>query len=154
MEALLAGFGLHDAALAAVRMGVGTFFAITGWYKITNPVWHKGLEETLRSLHIPFVRFNVWWVPCVECFAGLACVVGLLSPLAAAGLLTIMIVAMCTDGPRKVRELGPNGKVEVLDDWLYIPETLYAIMLLVVIFAGPGRYSLDHYLLMYLRGVL
>jgi hypothetical protein len=30
-----------------------------------------------------------------------------------------------------------------IDDWLYLPETLYGFMLIVVISAGAGPYSLD-----------
>ena len=29
------------------------------------------------------------------------------------------------------------------DDWLYLPETLYAFMLIIVVSAGAGPYSLD-----------
>ena len=30
-----------------------------------------------------------------------------------------------------------------IDDWLYLPETLYAVMLVIVVSAGAGPYSLD-----------
>jgi hypothetical protein len=30
-----------------------------------------------------------------------------------------------------------------IDDWLYLPETLYALMLIIVLSAGGGPYSLD-----------
>jgi hypothetical protein len=30
-----------------------------------------------------------------------------------------------------------------IDDWLYLPETLYAFMLIIVVSAGAGPYSLD-----------
>ena len=30
-----------------------------------------------------------------------------------------------------------------IDDWLYLPETLYAFMLIIIISAGAGPYSLD-----------
>jgi hypothetical protein len=30
-----------------------------------------------------------------------------------------------------------------IDDWLYLPEILYAFMLIIVVSAGAGPYSLD-----------
>ena len=30
-----------------------------------------------------------------------------------------------------------------IDDWLYLPEVLYAFMLIMVVSAGAGPYSLD-----------
>jgi hypothetical protein len=37
----------------------------------------------------------------------------------------------------------PIDGTDRIDDWLYLPETLYAFMLLIVISAGAGPYSLD-----------
>ena len=39
--------------------------------------------------------------------------------------------------------LSGYHKLFNFDDWLYLPETLYAVMLIVVISAGAGPYSLD-----------
>jgi uncharacterized membrane protein YphA (DoxX/SURF4 family) len=37
----------------------------------------------------------------------------------------------------------PIDESDRIDDWLYLPETLYAFMLLIVVSAGAGPYSLD-----------
>ena len=37
----------------------------------------------------------------------------------------------------------PIDEADRIDDWLYLPETLYAFMLIMVISAGAGPYSLD-----------
>ena len=50
---------------------------------------------------------------------------GLLAPLAALGLLVII------------------DESDRIDDWLYLPETLYAFMLIIVISAGAGPYNID-----------
>jgi hypothetical protein len=34
-------------------------------------------------------------------------------------------------------------RADRIDDWLYLPETLYALMLIIVVSAGAGPYSLD-----------
>jgi hypothetical protein len=33
--------------------------------------------------------------------------------------------------------------IDILDDWLYLPEILYAFMLIMIVSAGAGPYSLD-----------
>ena len=43
---------------------------------------------------------NQWWVPTVEFTAGAAVVIGLLAPLAALGLLVVILVAIVTSGPQ------------------------------------------------------
>ena len=37
----------------------------------------------------------------------------------------------------------PIDKADRIDDWLYVPETLYVFMLILVVSAGAGPYSLD-----------
>jgi hypothetical protein len=37
----------------------------------------------------------------------------------------------------------PIDEADWIDDWLYLPETLYAFMLIIVISAGAGPYSFD-----------
>jgi hypothetical protein len=36
----------------------------------------------------------------------------------------------------------PIDQADHIDDWLYLPETLYAFMLIIVV-SGAGPYSLD-----------
>jgi uncharacterized membrane protein YphA (DoxX/SURF4 family) len=82
-------------------------------------------------------------VPTVEFSAGGAVLIGLLAPLAALGLLVIILVAIATTGQQRIKLYKPINEADRIDDWLYLPETLYAFMLLVVISAGAGPYSLD-----------
>jgi uncharacterized membrane protein YphA (DoxX/SURF4 family) len=82
-------------------------------------------------------------VPTIEFTAGGAVLVGLLAPLAALGLLVIILVAMATSGQQRIKAYKPIDEADRIDDWLYLPETLYAFMLIMVISAGAGPYSLD-----------
>jgi putative oxidoreductase len=152
---LHSGLGRPDMALLVMRATVGSFFAISGLHKLFVPEYHKSIADTMVALHIPFPRFNAWWVPGVEFFGGAALMLGLLTVPAALGLFVICIVACTTDGPRRVREMeagtrGLHDASEVLDDILYLPEVLYGVILLTFVLAGGGRYSLDHMLLSYL----
>jgi hypothetical protein len=74
--------------------------------------------------------------------AGCAVVIGFLAPLAALGLLVIVLVAIATSGPQRINLYKPIDEAERIDDWLYLPELLYAVMLLMVFSAGAGPYSL------------
>jgi uncharacterized membrane protein YphA (DoxX/SURF4 family) len=99
--------------------------------------------DELRSLHVPAVGINQWWVPLVEFSAGGAVVIGLVAPLAALGLLVIILIASATSGRDRIKAYKPIDEDDRIDDWLYLPETLYAFMLIIVISAGAGPYSLD-----------
>jgi uncharacterized membrane protein YphA (DoxX/SURF4 family) len=39
--------------------------------------------------------------------------------------------------------MGSIDAADRIDDWLYMPETLYVFMLIVVVSIGAGPYSLD-----------
>jgi hypothetical protein len=46
-------------------------------------------------------------------------------------------------GRQRIRSYKPIDAADRIDDWLYLPETLYGFMLLVVVSAGAGPYSVD-----------
>jgi hypothetical protein len=68
---------------------------------------------------------------------------GSLAPLAALGLLVIILVAIATSGRQRIKLYKPIDEADRIDDWLYLPETLYAFMLIIIVSAGAGPYSLD-----------
>ena len=140
---LFNGVGWTDIALTLNRVAVGMLFMFSGYHKLFNTGRHRVFANELRSLHVPAVGINQWWVPLVEFSAGVAVVIGLVAPLAAFGLLVIILVAIATTGRERIRAYKPIDKADRIDDWLYLPETLYAFMLIMVISAGAGPYSLD-----------
>lgn len=146
LEALFLGLGAPDAALFVNRIAVGVFFAISGYHKLFNSKRHASIAAVMREDKVPAPGFNEWFVPVVEFSAGCALVVGLVSALAASGLLVICVVACIADGLKRIESWGPLDKADYLDDVLYLPEVLYALMLFVVICAGPGP-GLDRYVL-------
>jgi len=131
IDILFNGVGWTDIALTLNRIAVGAFFMLSGYHKLFNAERHRTVVDELKALGVPAVGFNQWWVPLVEFTAGGGVLIGLLAPLAALGLLVIILVAMATSGRQRI------------DDWLYLPETLYAFMLIIVVSAGAGPYSLD-----------
>lgn len=143
MDLLFFGIGWSDIALTLNRVAVGAFFMLSGYHKLFNAERHRTVVDELKALGVHAVGFNQWWVPLVEFSAGGAVLVGLWAPLAALGLLVIIVVAAATSGRQRINLYKPIDEGDRIDDWLYLPETLYAFMLIVVVSAGAGPYSLD-----------
>jgi putative oxidoreductase len=143
IDILFHGVGWTDIAITLNRIAVGMFFMFSGYHKLFNPERHRVFADELKELGVHAVGFNQWWVPTIEFTAGSAVVIGFLAPLAALGLLVITLVAIATSGPARIRTYKPIDKADRIDDWLYLPEILYAVMLIMVVSAGAGPYSLD-----------
>jgi putative oxidoreductase len=126
--------------VTAARVLIGIFFCISGGTKLFVPSQFRVLEQTMVQIHVPFTHATALFVATVEfaCGAGLA--LGLLTPLCAAMLLGDMIVAIATDRIHSIQSIGFLAR---LDDFLYLPEVLYTLILFWLIFSGPGRYSVD-----------
>src|SRR5580698_3955191 len=140
---LFNGVGWIDLAITLNRIAVGAFFMLSGYHKLFNAERHRSFVDELKSLGVHAVGFNQWWVPSVEFSAGAAVLVGFLAPLAALGLLVIILVAIATSGRQRIKLYKPIDEADRIDDWLYLPETLYAFMLIVIVSAGAGPYSFD-----------
>jgi uncharacterized membrane protein YphA (DoxX/SURF4 family) len=143
VDILFNGVGWTDIALTLNRIAVGAFFFLSGFHKLFNAERHRTFVDELKGLGVHAVGFNQWWVPLVEFAAGGAVLIGLLAPLAALGLLFIILVAIVTSGPQRMKLYKPIDEADRIDDWLYLPEILYAFMLIVVVSAGAGPYSFD-----------
>jgi uncharacterized membrane protein YphA (DoxX/SURF4 family) len=143
IDMLFNGVGWTDIALTLNRIAVGAFFMHSGYHKLFNAERHRTFVDELKALGVPAVGFNQWWVPLVEFTAGGGVLIGLLASLAALGLLVITLVAIATSGRQRVNLYKPIDKGDRIDDWLYLPETLYAFMLIIVVSAGAGPYSVD-----------
>ena len=126
--------------MTAVRILIGIFFCVSGGTKLFVPAKFTTMEQTLAQSHIPFPHANAIFVSAVEfaCGAGLAA--GLLTPLCAAALVVDMIVAILTN---RILSIHATGILAWVDDFLYLPEVLYVMILVWLIFSGPGRYTLD-----------
>jgi putative oxidoreductase len=126
--------------MTAVRVLIGIFFCISGGTKLLVPARFSVMEHTLAQSHIPFPHANALFVSLVEFVSGAGLVVGLLTPLCALVLVVDMIVAVAAN---QIHSIQATGVLAWLDDFLYLPEVLYVMILAWLIFSGPGRYSLD-----------
>lgn len=129
-----------------LRISLGTFFTISGYHKLFNANRHATVLTTMQVDGVIDPRLNAWIIPLAEFSGGLAVAVGFLTPLAAAGLIIICCGATLLDGLKRITGMKPIDRADYVDDVLYLPEALYAIMLLTLIFLGSGPISVDHLL--------
>ena len=126
--------------ITAVRVLIGVFFCISGGTKLFVPSQFSTMQRTLAESHIPFPHASAFLVSLAEFASGAGLVVGLLTPLCALVLAIDMIVAIATS---RIHTIQTSTLLAWLDDFLYLPEVLYVMLLVWLIFSGPGRYSLD-----------
>jgi putative oxidoreductase len=126
--------------VTAVRVLIGVFFCISGGTKLFVPAHFSEMQQTMIESHIPFPHASVLFVSLVEFASGGGLAVGLLTPLCALMLMGDMIVAIFTN---RIGTIHASGFLTWLDDFLYLPEVLYVLILLWLLFSGPGRYSVD-----------
>src|SRR5215831_17380329 len=141
---LLGNRSWEQFAILLARVSLGMFFAISGGNKLFAPSRTRQMYETLAGAGIPFPHFMTYFVSSVEFIGGCLLVIGLLSSLCCAVLIIQMLVAIVT-----VRlAMIPAGLsfLDWLDDFLYLPETLYIIVLIWLICSGPGRLSIDDWI--------
>lgn len=136
----------NDLAMLVVRVSIGATFALNGYYKVFYPQRHASFVATLKSSGV-YNHFTEWSVCSIELLAGLGVLFGFLTPVSALGLLVIICTAVCTDSYKKLAGFYPLGFGDLVSDYLYLPEVLYAIMLVAIIVSGPGPYSLDSLIL-------
>jgi putative oxidoreductase len=126
--------------ITAVRVLIGIFFCISGGTKLLVPAKFSIMQHTLAQSHVPFPHASALFVSLVEFVSGAGLMVGLLTPLCALVLVVDMIVAVASN---RIHSIQASGVLAWLDDFLYLPEVLYVMILVWLIFAGPGRYNLD-----------
>jgi putative oxidoreductase len=124
--------GWGAAALLLVRVAMGVAFILHGWPKIQNPTsWMTAMGgEDMPS-------FLQALAALAEFGGGIALVLGLLTPLAALGIVCQMLGALFLvhfpRGDPFVRSGGPSYELPLI----------YLVLAILLIVVGPGRWSLD-----------
>ena len=142
--ALLGSSDLGQYAILLVRVSLGLFFAISGANKLFVAGSRQTMYETLVEAKVPFPRPLTYFVSGVEFVGGSLVAVGFLSSPACVALLIDMIVATLTSAVSTLpKGLSP---LNWLDDFLYLPEVLYVLFFIWLICSGPGKFSVDYWL--------
>jgi len=142
--ALLGNCDLEQYAILIVRVSLGLFFAISGANKLFVAGGTKPVYETLVQAKVPFPQQTAYFVSGVEFVCGSLLTVGFLSSPACVALLIDMTVATLTSSLSTLpKGLSP---LSWLDDFLYLPEVLYVLFFIWLLFSGPGKFSVDYWL--------
>jgi len=129
--------GIEWVARLLVRVAVGLEFFGSGLGKLGKL---SGLIQYFRSRGIPAPEIQAPFVASTELVCGALIVVGLATRPAAVMLCSVMTVAIVTAAaPEKHITASWHGLLE----FLYLPEVLLLLLLGWLVFAGPGRASLD-----------
>src|SRR6516165_11205198 len=139
---LLGSRSWEQFSIPLARMSLGVFFAISGGNKLFVASRTRQMYETLAGAGIPFPHLMTYFVSSVEFISGCLLLIGLLSSLCCAALIIQMIVAITTVQLATI----PTGLsfLDWLDDFLYLPEPMYIIIMIWLICSGPGRVSVDY----------
>jgi putative oxidoreductase len=128
---------LEWAARLVIRIALGIEFFGSGLGKLGNL---GEFVQYFRSLGVPAAELQAPFVATTELICGALIVVGLVTRPAAVMLCGVMVVAIVTAAaPEKHITASWQG----LLNFLYLPEVLLLLLLAWLVFAGPGRASLD-----------
>lgn len=123
-----------------VRLSVGIEFFGSGFGKLGKL---PRFIEYFRTLGVPFPELQAPFVASIEFVCGTLIVVGLATRPAALMLGGVMTVAILTAA---APEHHITATWRGLLEFLYLPEWCLLLLLGWLMFAGPGRASLDAYI--------
>ncbi|MER5787463.1 DoxX family protein [Streptomyces sp. NPDC001980] len=123
-----------DTALLAVRLVLGAVMAAHGWNHWRGPGGIDGTARWFGGLGLTRPRLQAWLSVLTELGAGALLALGLLTPLACAAVLSVMLVA-------GLLAHRPHGFFVFKEGYEYV---LVLGTLTVALGAwGPGKYALD-----------
>ena len=125
---------VFDVALMILRAALGMMIFVHGYNKAFRGGRIAGTGRWFQSMGMRPGKVHAALAACTEMGVGALLVVGLVTPVAAAGLIGLMVVAFWTVHRDKGFMITGEG-------WEYV--ALIAVMGLVCAMLGPGRISLD-----------
>lgn len=124
--------GWSGLALLLLRLVMGIAFVLHGWPKIQNPL---GWMNAMGGSSVP--AFLQALAAIAEFGGGIGIILGLLTPIAALGLVCQMIGALVLvhlpQGHAFVSQGGPSYELPLI----------YLVIAISLIALGPGKWSLD-----------
>ncbi|OBA82016.1 DoxX family protein [Mycobacterium sp. 1164966.3] len=127
----------YDVGLLILRLVLGLTLAAHGLNKFFGGGRIPGTARWFESIGMRPGKFHAVVAASTETAAGLGLAAGLLTPIPAAGFVSLMLVAAWTVH-------RPNGFFIVKEGWEY--NLVLAVTAVVVATLGPGRLSLDRLL--------
>jgi putative oxidoreductase len=126
-----------DFALLVLRLTVGGIFLAHGINHVIGGGKIKGTAGWFESLGMKPGWAHAWMASLTEVGSGALLVLGLLTPIAAAGVIGVMVVAWITNHIKNGFFIFRPG-----EGYEYV--MTLTLMGLVIAVLGPGNWSLDH----------
>ena len=143
--------------LLSARIILGGFFVLDRFRWFWDPEHTGSRRHLLNEARREHLRakieqvtglHSVWWsvvVAVIEFFGGLGILFGFLTPIAAVGILAILLIASHGNFHEKVIvKQQPQDKIDVLSCYFWTIEPLYIWMAAMIAILGAGSISLDH----------
>ena len=124
-----------NLAMLLLRVGIGLTFAAHGYGKIFQGGRIPGTAGWFDSMGMKPGKLHAWMAALTEISAGLLLALGFLTPLAAAGMVGVMVVAAWTVHRH-------NGFMIVREGWEYT--FVLALVAVAVATLGPMEWSVDN----------
>ena len=124
----------YDVGLLILRLVLGVTLALHGFNKFFGGGRIPGTARWFESIGMKPGKFHATIAATTEVSAGLGLAAGLLTPIPAAGFVSLMLVAAWTVH-------RPNGFFIVKEGWEY--NLVLAVSAVAVATLGAGRLSLD-----------
>ncbi|EFQ82486.1 DoxX family protein [Aeromicrobium marinum DSM 15272] len=124
----------HDLAALVLRVVLGATFVLHGWNHGFGAGGLAGTASWFEGIGLRWPRFQAAVSTYLELAAGIALVVGLFTPAAAAACIGVMATAFFTVH-------RSNGFFIFKEGYEYV--LVIAASLTALAMVGPGRYSLD-----------
>jgi putative oxidoreductase len=125
-----------DLALLALRVTVGAVMIAHGYNHIWGPGTITGTAQWFESIGMKPPLLQAWLASITELGAGAMLVVGLLTPLASAGVIGVMAVAWIVAHRTNGFFIFKPGQ-----GWEYVMVLLLVAVAIATL--GPGAWSLD-----------
>ena len=122
------------------RLCVGVLFFLSGRGKLFVPARRTQMRETIRQAGLPRPELTAPVMSAIEFTCGAMLCLGLLTPIACVLLIGVMLGALVTT---QIPGVKATSALDWIGEFLYLPEVLYLVILLWLLFAGPGWLSLD-----------
>jgi putative oxidoreductase len=126
-----------DLALLVLRVGVGVVFLAHGINHVFGGGKIAGTGRWFESLGMRPGWLHAWTASLTEVGAGALLLLGLLTPVAGAGVVGVMLVAWITNHAKKGFFIFRPG-----EGYEYV--MTLTLLGLVISILGPGTWSLDH----------
>ncbi|AZA83688.1 DoxX family protein [Chryseobacterium lactis] len=137
------------------RILIGLFFFIAGFNKLFHPIFQGYMFNTISTIGFPFPQFTANFTALFECLFGLFLMLGLWIRISSVFLIIIILVALFTHDlssiPKELIPINPATGVYEMDPFtwlsyfLYLPQTLYLLFLILFLFQGCTGLGIDTY---------